>query len=106
MEPFIKFLPEVEAPEGGRKVQFRERLLWTAITLFIFLVCCQIPLYGVTIKNSSDPFYYMRVILASNRGTCCSGMSCKLCKLPHCVGMLVFYAISVRTVPSCAVQVR
>lgn len=69
MEPFIKFLPEVEAPEGGRKVQFRERLLWTAITLFIFLVCCQIPLYGVTIKNSSDPFYYMRVILASNRGT-------------------------------------
>ena len=39
------------------------------ITLFIFLVCTQIPLYGVQTKKSSDPFYWMRVILASNRGT-------------------------------------
>ena len=69
MEPMVKFIPEVERPEGGRPVQFRERLLWTAITLFIFLVCCQIPLYGVAIKNASDPLYYMRVIIASNRGT-------------------------------------
>lgn len=39
------------------------------ITLFIFLVCCQIPIYGVQSAKSSDPFYWMRVILASNRGT-------------------------------------
>lgn len=39
------------------------------MTLFIFLVCCQIPLYGVATSKSSDPFYWMRVILASNRGT-------------------------------------
>lgn len=39
------------------------------ITLFIFLVCTQIPLYGVATKKSSDPFYWMRVIMASNRGT-------------------------------------
>lgn len=39
------------------------------VTLFIFLVCCQIPLYGTAPSNSSDPFYWMRVILASNRGT-------------------------------------
>lgn len=39
------------------------------VTLFIFLVCCQIPLYGTSPSNSSDPFYWMRVILASNRGT-------------------------------------
>lgn len=43
--------------------------MWTVITLFIFLVCCQIPLYGIKSSNSSDPFYWMRVILASNRGT-------------------------------------
>merc|ERR1711970_1066588 len=48
---------------------FRERVLWTAVTLFIFLVCCQIPLYGIRTNSSSDPFYWMRVILASNRGT-------------------------------------
>lgn len=51
------------------KVQFREKVVWTAITLFIFLVCSQIPLYGIMSSDSSDPMYWMRVILASNRGT-------------------------------------
>jgi len=60
-------LPEVESSD--RKVPFREKMLWTVITLFIFLVCCQIPLYGIQSGKSSDPFYWMRVILASNRGT-------------------------------------
>ena len=44
-------------------------MLWTAATLFIFLVYSQIPLYGIMSSESSDPFYWMRVILASNRGT-------------------------------------
>lgn len=39
------------------------------MSLFIFLVCCQIPLFGVVTSKSSDPFYWARVILASNRGT-------------------------------------
>jgi len=60
-------LPEVAQPD--RKIPFREKALWTVVTLFIFLVCCQIPLYGVSTSKSSDPFYWMRVILASNRGT-------------------------------------
>ena len=30
---------------------------------------CQIPIYGVKTAKSNDPFYWMRVILASNRGT-------------------------------------
>uniref|UniRef100_A0A673TPD2 SEC61 translocon alpha 2 subunit n=1 Tax=Suricata suricatta TaxID=37032 RepID=A0A673TPD2_SURSU len=51
------------------QIQFREKVLWTAITLFIFLVCCQIPLFGIMSSDSADPFYWMRVILASNRGT-------------------------------------
>merc|ERR1711912_145679 len=40
-----------------------------AISLFIFLVCCQIPLFGIMSSDSADPFYWIRVILASNRGT-------------------------------------
>jgi protein transport protein SEC61 subunit alpha len=44
-------------------------VLWTAITLLIFLICSQIPLYGIVSSDSSDPLYWMRVILASNRGT-------------------------------------
>jgi len=67
MQPFCSFLPEVSKPE--RKIQFREKVLWTAITLFIFLVCCQIPLFGIMSSESADPFYWMRVIMASNRGT-------------------------------------
>lgn len=44
--------------------------MYTAVTLFIFLVCSQLPLYGIQTNNSSDPFYWARVIMASNRGTC------------------------------------
>ncbi|KAJ3305700.1 translocon subunit [Kappamyces sp. JEL0829] len=60
-------MPEVASPDI--KVQFREKVMWTAITLFIFLVCSQIPLYGIMTSESSDPMYWLRVIMASNRGT-------------------------------------
>ncbi|KAF9385522.1 translocon subunit, partial [Podila verticillata] len=60
-------LPEIAAPE--RKIPFRQKVLWTAVTLFIFLVCSQVPLYGIMSSDSSDPLYWMRAILASNRGT-------------------------------------
>ncbi|KAI6687179.1 hypothetical protein NL676_024007 [Syzygium grande] len=30
---------------------------------------CQLPLYGIHSTTGADPFYWMRVILASNRGT-------------------------------------
>ena len=47
----------------------KEKIVWTGITLFIYLICSQIPLYGVAKNSNADPFYWMRVILASNRGT-------------------------------------
>ncbi|KAI8834708.1 SecY subunit domain-containing protein [Chytridium lagenaria] len=67
LRPFVALMPEVASPD--RKVQFREKVMWTAITLFIFLVCSQIPLYGIMSSDTSDPMYWMRVIMASNRGT-------------------------------------
>merc|ERR1712205_2034 len=67
VRPFMVVLPEVSQPD--RKIPIREKVLWTAIVLFIYLVCCQIPLYGIKPTEKSDPFYWMRVILASNRGT-------------------------------------
>jgi len=67
IRPVMCVLPEVASPD--RKIPFREKVLWTTISLFIFLVCCQIPIYGVQSAKSNDPFYWMRVILASNRGT-------------------------------------
>jgi len=47
----------------------KEKLIWTGMTLFIYLICCQIPIYGVVKAKGADPFYWIRVILASNRGT-------------------------------------
>jgi len=67
IKPVMCILPEVQTPD--RRIPFKEKILWTSISLFVFLVCCQIPLYGIMTSKSSDPFYWMRVILASNRGT-------------------------------------
>ena len=51
------------------QILLREKIIWTGITLFIYLICCQIPIYGVAKSSNADPFYWVRVILASNRGT-------------------------------------
>ncbi|KAL5732276.1 Protein transport protein Sec61 subunit alpha [Ranunculus cassubicifolius] len=67
VRPFLSFLPEVQSAD--RKVPFREKVIYTVISLFIFLVCSQLPLYGIHSTTGADPFYWMRVILASNRGT-------------------------------------
>ena len=67
VRPFLAFLPEVQSAD--RKIPFREKVIYTVISLFIFLVCSQLPLYGIHSTTGADPFYWMRVILASNRGT-------------------------------------
>ena len=67
IRPFVWVLPEVSAPT--RKIPFFDRIKWTVIALVIFLVCSNLPLYGVQTAETSDPFYWVRVILASNRGT-------------------------------------
>ncbi|KAK2975175.1 hypothetical protein RJ640_017388 [Escallonia rubra] len=67
VRPFLSFLPEVQSAD--RKVPFREKVIYTVLSLFIFLVCSQLPLYGIHSTTGADPFYWMRVILASNRGT-------------------------------------
>ncbi|MBS7252166.1 MAG: preprotein translocase subunit SecY [Candidatus Freyarchaeota archaeon] len=66
-KPLIKFFPEIRAPE--RQVSFREKLLWTGVILIIFLVMANTPLYGIQTEQGYDYLYFMRVILASSRGT-------------------------------------
>ena len=43
--------------------------MWTGLTLLIFLVMSQMPLYGIVSSDTSDPLYWLRMMLASNRGT-------------------------------------
>ncbi|CAH8368526.1 unnamed protein product [Eruca vesicaria subsp. sativa] len=50
-------------------VPLREKVMYTLTTLFVFLICSQLPLYGIHSTTGSDPFYWMRAILASSRGT-------------------------------------
>ncbi|KAJ5649825.1 SecY/SEC61-alpha family [Penicillium longicatenatum] len=67
IKPFTPLLPEVAAPET--KVPFNQKLMWTGLTLLIFLVMSQMPLYGIVSSDTSDPLYWLRMMLASNRGT-------------------------------------
>ena len=68
VRPLARFLPEVESP--SKKVPFKERVIWSFIALAVYLVACQIPLYGFLNTGGSDPFYLMRMVLgASSRGT-------------------------------------
>lgn len=63
----MALVPEI--PQPSKKVSFQERIMWTIGCLLIFLVCSQIPVYGIRASKSSDPFYLLRVIVASNKGT-------------------------------------
>ena len=60
-------MPEVKAPD--REVSFREKFVWTALVLIIFLIMSHLPLYGVDKSVGTDYLWAMRVILASTRGT-------------------------------------
>ncbi|TFG33823.1 preprotein translocase subunit SecY [Candidatus Thorarchaeota archaeon] len=67
LSPFVRIMPEVKAPD--REVSFREKFVWTAIVLIIFLIMSHMPLYGVDRTVGTDYLWAMRVILASTRGT-------------------------------------
>ena len=67
VRPITFIIPEISKPT--KNIKQEEKFIWTAITLFIFLICSQIPLYGIYKSEGSDPLYWMRVILASNKGT-------------------------------------
>ena len=44
---------EVQVPET--KVPFQQRIVWTAVTLVIFLVMSQMPLYGIVSSGQPAP---------------------------------------------------
>ncbi|KAK3647730.1 translocon subunit [Elasticomyces elasticus] len=67
VKPFTPIIPEVQVPET--KVPFQQRIIWTSVTLVIFLVMSQMPLYGIVSSDTSDPLYWLRMMMASNRGT-------------------------------------
>ena len=67
VKPVMFLIPQIKAPM--KKIGKRDKIIWSAIALFIYLICCQNPLYGIYKSAGSDPLYWLRVILASNKGT-------------------------------------
>ena len=65
VKPFLAILPDVQQAEIRQP--FKIKALYTATALFVFLVCSQLPLYGIKSNSSQDPFFWARVIMASNR---------------------------------------
>ncbi len=66
-KPLSGLLPQVKKPE--RKLTFKERMLRTFVFFVIYFVMSNIPLYGIQSSQGFDPFYAVRILLASNRGT-------------------------------------
>jgi preprotein translocase SecY subunit len=66
-KPLARFFPDIKSPD--RQVTFNEKLFWTAISLIIYFVMSQTPLFGVGQGGQTDPLGSLRVIFASNRGT-------------------------------------
>lgn len=66
-KPMARIMPELKQPD--REVRFKEKLIWTLVALIIYLIMSVTPLYGVSNASQQDYFYWLRVILASYRGT-------------------------------------
>jgi len=62
---------KVPVQPPARRIAFKEKFLSTSVSLFVYLVCCQSPLYGMIQSKSAELLYWMRMILASN---CCTLM--------------------------------
>jgi preprotein translocase SecY subunit len=67
-KPFTHLTFEVKKPD--RTVSFKEKAVWTIVCLVIYFIMISVPLYGINIEaGQADPFFAMRAILASQRGT-------------------------------------
>jgi protein transport protein SEC61 subunit alpha len=67
MRPLSRIFPTI--PKSPVPLNYEQRTIFTAIALFIYLICSQIPIYGIERSHEADPLYWARVIMASSRGT-------------------------------------
>ncbi|GJM85271.1 hypothetical protein PR202_ga01706 [Eleusine coracana subsp. coracana] len=67
--PLAGLVPAVR--RADRQMPFGHRVLYTGMSVSVFLVCSHLPLYGVrhAAVGGADPLYWVRSLLASTRGT-------------------------------------
>jgi protein transport protein SEC61 subunit alpha len=67
IKPLVPFIPDVQSP--ARPITFQEKFIWTTLAVLIYLISSQVPLFGIISSDSADPLQWMRMMMASNRGT-------------------------------------
>lgn len=114
LKPLMAFVPEVAQPDPHKKVcfvffcffkenttskkhadntssssqiAFKEKLMWTVVSLFIFLVCSQVPLYGILNSDQVPPAYceypsFQRFVFFSHLGRPLLLDACDSCLQP------------------------
>ena len=65
--PFLPIIPEVKAPL--RSLHMNDKLFWTFMAILIYSIASQVPLFGMVNAANKDPLEWLRVMMASNRGT-------------------------------------
>jgi preprotein translocase subunit SecY len=67
LQPLVSRLPEIRAPKY--RVILQEKIIFTMLSLMLFLVMAQIPLYGLGGQRVESLFGYYRYVFASHAGT-------------------------------------
>uniref|UniRef100_A0A0A9EGM5 Pco109407 n=1 Tax=Arundo donax TaxID=35708 RepID=A0A0A9EGM5_ARUDO len=69
LHAFLGFFPEVQPAD--QLLPHRQKVIYTTISLFIFLAASQLPLYGIQLQSDTrpDPLYWGRLFFASNSNT-------------------------------------
>lgn len=65
IKPVVDLLPEVA--KAPTTVTFMQKAQYTLGALLVLLVMGSTPLYGIKSNTSGDPFFWMRMVLGSNR---------------------------------------
>ena len=65
--PFTRVTTEIRKPD--REISFKDKLIYTLVILVIYIIMSNIPIWGIQLEGGTDYYYWLRVILASNRGT-------------------------------------
>ncbi len=67
LKPVLYYLPIIKKPKGH--VQFRQKILWTLLTLILYFTLTNIYIYGVDQQKVIDLFASFRAIMAGASGS-------------------------------------
>jgi len=76
VKPVMCILPEVNAPD--RQIPFKEKILWTSISLFVFLVCALLQMEEGFDRNAGrrPRRFLLRSWVAAKKGTRICAVRC------------------------------